>query len=745
MSEPYFESPEEAASELGAPLLVAASAANALPRAGRRLSEYAVDNILGAHLFHRLRLASPLIPPVIWVTGPHGTLEHIAWAAGIAEHAAAAGRAAYLALLDGVQPLQGFATGTGLILPPAIASRMAGFGIQRCAGWVSDLQGVRLVFPVSGEPGGDATGDPFRWILIVARALPEGIETTARYRAASDGVVLAAAIRDHRREELLEASRALHGPGAPRLGIITMGPTVAGALPIIERWERVLITPEDAAPIEAPADEARADEARADEERGPAPPAPAAGPEWLKAEPAATPKEPRAWEPPAIPERATPPGPPTPSGPAAPAGPETPAEAVPPSKPARSVPPAPPPTSAPPSAPVKPSMPAAGSRPPESPAPPPRAPSPPKRAERPPSPPSPSRRPSTGKAQATPPIVVTALGEGVRPREEPVPLVASWLPREGRRRNGKRIAAWIIGSLVVVAGGILVYGGIHGRGTPGGTTIAPPSSPIESERPEGPSAPPNQEGMVAPGTDTSAARQGAAAIPPLELPSAKGEVRSDSMAGILPVIPPGRIDSIRTRRGEASRGRSDQLGTAELPGSADLTGPADRIGETERTGAPERTGATVTGSMREGSIAPPGAEPTVPPAPGIASPLGGAIAPVDSAARASLVKPPRADTTAGPASGSVPVMPSWPDTFFIHVSSYQQPGQAAAEVQRLRGLGVNAMSTMVVLPARGMWYRVVVGAFPDSMTAWREASRLREIGYIAFAQVVRGPGRQGTR
>ena len=81
----------------------------------------------------------------------------------------------------------------------------------------------------------------------------------------------------------------------------------------------------------------------------------------------------------------------------------------------------------------------------------------------------------------------------------------------------------------------------------------------------------------------------------------------------------------------------------------------------------------------------------------------------------------------------------------IHVSSYQQQPQAAAEVQRLRGLGIDARSTSVVLPARGMWYRVVVGAFPDSMTAWREATRLREIGYIAFAQILRSEGRQGTR
>jgi hypothetical protein len=440
MSDAYFGSAEEAASELGAPLLVAASASNAIPRAGRRLSDHAVETVLGAHLFHRLRLASPPLPQVLWVTAPHGTLEHIGWAVGIAEHAASTGRTAYLAFLDNVQTLQGFANGPGLLLPASILAKLASFGIANAGGWVSDLQGVRLVFPITGEGAGDTPPDPVRSMVVVARAMPDGIETVQRYRSAADGVVLAAAIRDHFREELHGIAQALHGPGAPFLGVITMGPVPSGTLPIIERWERVLIAPEEK-PV------------------GPAPtiePEPEPEP-VLEAPPEAIPEpEPIPAQTPARPESNPAPAP----EPAPQAAQEPKPEPVPES------PPVPQPTRA--------------------------------EAFRPPVPPPapPIRQPAGKKNHETPgrasgggppprsasPAIVADAGEGIRPREEPVPLVASW-SEEKKSRPWGALVAMIIALVGLSIAGILFRGDlvrmITGGGKPSASRSAgaPPTGP----------------------------------------------------------------------------------------------------------------------------------------------------------------------------------------------------------------------------------------------------------------------------
>lgn len=105
------------------------------------------------------------------------------------------------------------------------------------------------------------------------------------------------------------------------------------------------------------------------------------------------------------------------------------------------------------------------------------------------------------------------------------------------------------------------------------------------------------------------------------------------------------------------------------------------------------------------------------------------------------VKLTRADSNAE-GGGSIAPSVAGPDTFIIHVSSFQQRGQAETEAQRLRGLGIDARVASAFLPSRGMWYRVVLGAFPDSMDAWREAMRLREMGYIAFAQILKSGERK---
>lgn len=506
MIEVYFDSAEQAASELGAPLLVAASSASAVPHAGRRLSEHAVESVLGAHLFHRMRLASPVLPQVLWVTAPQATLEHIGWAVGIAEHVASTGRLAYLAVLDGTHPLQGFASGAGLRLPRAVVSKLAAFGVGDAGGWTSDLQGVQLVLPTPGAPAGDPPDDPLRWMLVIARAMPEGFETTERYRAAADGVILVAAIRDHLRSELLAASRTLQGPGAPLIGVITMGPVPSGSLPTIERWERVLAGSE----VKAPA-------------VGANPPA------------------------------------------------------------AESTSPAPPPV--PPSSPP-----------------------------------------------ASPPIIVADVSEGVRSGDEPVPLVASWRPEE-RRGGVLRVALWIA-AVLVVTGAAYWFRADIGRFMTRGRPGAPPGEP-----------------------------------PPLSLIERNP---IDESAGRL-ITPPFVEDS--TRPGTA-RTPPSQLG---VPGPGPGPGPAP---------------------VPSGSIA-------------------------------------------SPAAGPAPA-PAWADTFVVHVGSFPQAPQAQTEAGRLRGLGVVPQIISVMIPERGVWYRVVVGAFPDSLTAGREAEHLREAGLIAFAQILRHGGRGAT-
>jgi hypothetical protein len=267
-------------------------------------------------------------------------------------------------------------------------------------------------------------------------------------------------------------------------------------------------------------------------------------------------------------------------------------------------------------------------------------------------------------------------------------------------RNGARIGVWIIGILAVVTGLVLLYVGIARRATQSEVTIAPPSSQVSGgTQAETPSSPPREKLMPQIPDSFAARLTTPMVIPPLESTMDEARAgRADSMMGLVSVLPSGRFDSTRAR-GE---------------GSISLPGPGD--------GTPFMPGVRSAGM----------------PAPTLALPDSALI-------RRAQAEPQRADTAAAEGNGTRPASPAWPDTFFIHVSSYQQPAQAAAEVQRLHGLGIDARFASVVLPARGVWYRVVVGAFPDSMTAWREASRLREIGYIAFAQILRGGGRQGTR
>ncbi len=78
----------------------------------------------------------------------------------------------------------------------------------------------------------------------------------------------------------------------------------------------------------------------------------------------------------------------------------------------------------------------------------------------------------------------------------------------------------------------------------------------------------------------------------------------------------------------------------------------------------------------------------------------------------------------------------WADTFVVHLSSFRDHSDAERAIAELQALGLEARIVGVVLEGRGAWHRVVVGAFPDSMSASIEATRLREQDLVPFAQIL---------
>ena len=79
------------------------------------------------------------------------------------------------------------------------------------------------------------------------------------------------------------------------------------------------------------------------------------------------------------------------------------------------------------------------------------------------------------------------------------------------------------------------------------------------------------------------------------------------------------------------------------------------------------------------------------------------------------------------------------------MSSFRLLKDAETEVSRLRAAGVPATILTVVLPERGRWHRVVVGAYPDSAAAVAEAGVLRAGGLVSFTQTLRTTGRGVAR
>jgi cell division septation protein DedD len=81
--------------------------------------------------------------------------------------------------------------------------------------------------------------------------------------------------------------------------------------------------------------------------------------------------------------------------------------------------------------------------------------------------------------------------------------------------------------------------------------------------------------------------------------------------------------------------------------------------------------------------------------------------------------------------------------YVIHLGSFRLRREADAEVERLRGLGVDARALHVNVPGKGPWYRVVVGGFASFAEAKARALGLRELTSRAKPNVV-GAGGYGA-
>ncbi len=240
MTTPYFESPEEAAAALGIPLLIAASAESAVPRAASKLSDLAVETMLGGRLYNRLQIPDMRGGQVVWVCAPYGSQEYIAWAIAIAEHAAGFGRSAFLLDAGVERRLGSLIAGRGLELPDVVQDRIEVLGLGPAVGWASDLAGVRIVLPSGEAPAGSIPPNPVRWTLVVARSMPDPSgDVPSALASGIDGIVLVAAIRDHMRDELIGFGNALRSLNVPLLGLVALGPVPRPKQTPLERWNRV--------------------------------------------------------------------------------------------------------------------------------------------------------------------------------------------------------------------------------------------------------------------------------------------------------------------------------------------------------------------------------------------------------------------------------------------------------------------------------------------------------------------------
>ncbi len=235
----YYSSAEEMAGDLSLGALLLADPDPRILRRHDRLSGYAVDPAHGSRLYNLVKSAvtrqgagAGLAGKVLWIAAPWGSLHHLPWVVGLAEHAARDGLVALLADSEESGPLAMLAEGGGRpIAGLALPEQFAAGPLQACS---TDLEGVSVVRRGSPEVSSRPLAlESKPWCLLRADALPESLDGPYPEAVGTDGVILVAPFRDHSREELTAVVRGLRSAGHRILGFIAIGPRAQAAAPMV--------------------------------------------------------------------------------------------------------------------------------------------------------------------------------------------------------------------------------------------------------------------------------------------------------------------------------------------------------------------------------------------------------------------------------------------------------------------------------------------------------------------------------
>jgi hypothetical protein len=707
----YFPSAPEAARALGVPLLLrvdpdprafrrhdwlgtlAAPAASAACVYARAVDEATRADGPDAGVGDRV----PFPPGAIWVTGPFGSMGHLPWAVGLADHLARTrGRAGLLDRESG-GPLRTLARpGRKIPVRLALAENLLG-GVVEVVN--TDLEGVFILLPGTEESraeSGTADAAAGDFPLVLTDGLPESLDGPYPGAEGLAGVILVASFRDHSRFELDAVVRRLRETGHRLLGLVAIGPDVSDA--------------QEAAALRAEG------AVRSAAARAPLPtskmvlPAAASAP---PASPAATP----ALAPPATPAVAPVATPafspaaastPVTSAPAS-QSPESPSPGSPPAGPPPAAPPpAVPPPAVPPPAVPRPAVPPQAVSPPEAPVPVPGPgpePSPASVAEgtsKPPVEEAPAvaevKRPEAGpgkkpemerkkdpqpdlKAEAEPPAAEPASEPDDRPA---MALLSNWdrvTMAQSKRRRRTVTGVTVLLLLLTVAA---FYG-----------VVLRPRLDLS---PLGP--------MFAGKRDSQPADVDSGGAPPLPVKETRAAVADSASVA----------DDSAARAADSTAAVAGP--TVAAPASSTAAADFERTGVDSARRARDEIGDRVRR---------PGGTP--------AQAESGAVRPVfrpsDTSAGAS-------DTTVAlPGGGEVAAG----EEFVIHLTSFKLEAEAEAEVLALARRGIEARAVQVEIPFRGSWYRIVTGNFATFAEAESVALRLQAEGKVPYAHIAADGGR----
>lgn len=676
----YYGSAEEAASQLGLPLLLAAASSAAVPRLGVRLSDHAPDTVLGSRLYHRLNLGETSEPTVLWIVSPRETVEHLGWAVGVAEHAARTGKTAYLLDLDRSSSMRRLVAGEGHPVPPTVLTRIERLRIRAAATWASDLQGVRITLPTTRLPKGEAIEIPSSWILILACSIPELAQEISNIAKEVDGVLFTAGIRDHSRAELESTVAALREAEASMLGFVAMGPVPRQKSSPLDRWtdaehvEPEILREEPKAP-EKPVTREKIEE-----------PAPHVEPE----EPVAAEEEPSYADEIAVDETPEPVGEPEFEIPETSDEQEEPVADVEPEE----VPAEPAKEPAPSSVDL-----IAGWQ-------------------------SKSGDGSGHKGSwliLLAAAIVSVIGLMlVYPEYSPMTLwgdkaeTAADSTKLAQEEEAETPSATIDDpgpstvdeqpdesasvSIPDATDSAAVEDTVDDAGEPFLTVLPPGDEGEETE-----TIPTAQESLVTAPEDSISAAEGI------------DEAEDQDF-----VTAPRETDIVETILNEAAE--SDQIMPPPVSKTDDVDTAQIDSGEPDTADESISDETTVAGQEGTGTLDGPVAEETLTPN------------------QEEIVA--TGETFGIPEADDVTTEPveAWPDTFVVHVSSFRGKVDAERDAVRLREAGLDAFVVSVIIPDQGQWERVVVGVFPDRDSASREAARIKEMELVSWTQVLRHGG-----